>query len=62
MTTTETTTRCQPCRATGQYVGHTVNGKPASGGICYRCGGKGYQTLKDKRRNAYYDKMNFNSR
>jgi hypothetical protein len=59
MTTTETTsnaTRCQPCAATGQYHTHTVNGKPAGGGgICYRCAGKGYQTLKDKQRNAYYD-------
>lgn len=26
-----------------------------TGGVCFRCGGKGYQDDADRRRNAYYD-------
>jgi hypothetical protein len=31
----------------GHFVGYT--------GKCYRCGGKGYQTPSDVKRNRYYD-------
>ena len=47
---------CGRCAKTGKYITGTTNGVPTGpGGICYRCGGKGYQTIEDRRRNAYYD-------
>jgi hypothetical protein len=47
---------CGRCAGTGLFVTGTVNGIPTGpGGNCFRCGGKGYQTPKDQRRNAYYD-------
>ena len=42
----------------GKYHGHgaTVNGVfQGFIGKCYRCGGKGFQTVADERRNRYYD-------
>jgi len=54
--TTSNTTPCRRCASTGDYITGTLNGKPVGpGGICFRCGGKGYQTVEDKRRNEYYD-------
>ena len=55
--------RCGPCAGTGSYVTGITNNVPTGpGGQCYRCGGKGYQTAKDIRRNDYYDRHNFNAR
>ena len=48
--------KCSACAGTGQYITHVENGVPKGpGGICFRCGGKGYQTEADKRRNWGYD-------
>ena len=50
------TCRCGDCAQTGVYHGGgTVNGVPVRGGTCFRCGGKGWQTPKDQKRNDYYD-------
>lgn len=47
---------CGRCAGTGAYITGTVNGKPTGpGGECFRCGGKGRQTDKDRRRNYAYD-------
>jgi hypothetical protein len=47
---------CGRCSSTGLFITGTLNGKPVSpGGKCYRCGGKGYHTPTDRKRNAYYD-------
>lgn len=48
--------QCDQCRGSGQYVwGAIVNGVPSHTGTCFRCGGKGFQTPADVRRNRYYD-------
>jgi hypothetical protein len=50
---------CDDCRGSGIFYGA---GRVENGvfvgfkGTCYRCGGKGYQTTKDERRNRYYDR------
>ncbi len=37
-------------------AGYVLNGKFVGfTGTCYRCGGKGYQTPEDVKRNTYYD-------
>jgi hypothetical protein len=47
---------CERCAGTGQFITGTLNGKPTGpGGPCFRCGGKGYQTDADRRRNYGYD-------
>ncbi len=49
---------CDGCPGTGIYhgAGGTVNGVfKGFTGPCYRCDQKGYQTLKDQKRNRYYD-------
>jgi len=49
---------CDGCRGDGIYYGRgaVVNGVfKGFTGTCYRCGGKGYQTDRDYRRNRYYD-------
>ena len=44
--------RCDRCAATGQFITYVENGVPKGpGGICYRCGGKGYHNNADRRRN-----------
>lgn len=44
-TPVQSTTRCQRCAGTGQFITGTENGKPTGpGGICFRCEGKGVQT------------------
>jgi hypothetical protein len=46
------------CGGSGTYygAGSTVNGVfKGYVGTCFRCGGKGYQTKGDRRRNRYYD-------
>lgn len=49
---------CDGCRGDGVYygAGAVVNGVfKGFTGRCFRCGGKGYQTDKDVKRNRYYD-------
>lgn len=53
---------CWSCSGRGIYYGRgyvdLTSGKPVFVGFtgpCYRCGGKGWQTAKDTRRNRYYD-------
>jgi hypothetical protein len=49
---------CDGCRGDGVHfgAGYVLNGKfVGHTGTCYRCGGKGYQTRADAKRNAYYD-------
>ena len=49
--------KCGACQATGHYH-HTKSGAPVRTSLpCYRCGGKGYQTTEDARRNAAYDRF-----
>jgi hypothetical protein len=60
MNTTEapaTRQDCRRCARTGLFITMVVNGQPKGpGGVCFRCGGKGYQTPADERRNAAYDR------
>lgn len=47
---------CGRCAGTGQFITGMLNGKPTGpGGPCFRCGGKGYHTRDDRRRNDYHD-------
>ena len=47
---------CGRCGGTGKFVTYVENGKPRGpGGECFRCQGKGYQTLKDAQRNIAHD-------
>jgi hypothetical protein len=46
------------CGGSGKYHGHgsVVNGKFVGFvGTCFRCQGKGWQNVKDRKRNLYYD-------
>ncbi len=48
---------CNRCAGTGQFVTGITNNVPTGpGGVCFRCGGKGYQDANDRRRNDYYDR------
>jgi hypothetical protein len=48
--------KCRRCAGTGQFITYVENGKPKGpGGICFRCGGKGYHTQQDRKRNNGYD-------
>lgn len=50
--------KCARCAGTGGFVTCFVNGAPSGpGGICSRCGGKGFTTDKDRRRNWEYDRF-----
>jgi hypothetical protein len=50
------TFKCSRCAGTGAFITYVENGIPKGpGGECFRCQGKGYQTLKDAKRNAYHD-------
>lgn len=52
---------CRRCAGTGSFVTGVTNGKPMGpGGPCYRCEGRGYQTLADARRNRAFDAWNVN--
>jgi hypothetical protein len=44
---------CPKCDTTGQYKSPVTNAY----GMCFRCGGKGYQNDRDRRRNIAYDKF-----
>jgi DnaJ-class molecular chaperone len=47
---------CRRCAGTGQFIYLVENGVPRGpGGICFRCGGRGWRTDKDERRNYVYD-------
>ena len=48
---------CEGCGGTGKYrKGMYINGKfNGFEGVCYRCQGKGHQTLEDTKRNNNYD-------
>ncbi len=49
---------CARCAGTGQFVTGMLNGVPTGpGGVCFRCGGKGYHNPRDRKRNAYYDRF-----
>lgn len=46
---------CKRCGGTGQFITMVMNGQPTGpGGICFRCGGKGYQTPSDAHRNYWH--------
>src|SRR4051812_44928517 len=48
--------KCRRCAGTGQFITRVENGVPTGpGGECFRCGGKGYQTVADRRRNYGHD-------
>ena len=48
--------RCGRCAGTGQFITYVENGVPKGpGGPCFRCGGKGFTTNADRRRNYGYD-------
>ena len=48
--------KCTRCSGTGEFITGMHNGRPTGpGGVCFRCEGKGAQTLKDAKRNAYHD-------
>ena len=50
------TVDCDRCGGTGRYRwGAIVNGKATHEGPCYRCEGKGKQTVADQKRNYGYD-------
>lgn len=53
------TCTCRRCAGTGRFITGSVNGKPTGpGGDCFRCEGRGYQTLEDARRNRAFDAYN----
>lgn len=50
------TFKCGRCAGSGLFVTYVENGIPKGpGGECFRCQGKGRQTLKDAKRNLYHD-------
>jgi hypothetical protein len=49
-------TECDKCSGSGTYQwGACINGRMTHSGSCFRCEGKGYQTMDDFRRNRGYD-------
>lgn len=49
---------CFGCSGSGKFFGHGyVENGVFKGfvGVCFRCGGKGFQTTADTKRNNYYD-------
>ena len=49
--------RCGRCAGTGAFVTRVENGVPKGpGGSCYRCAGKGVQTVEDAHRNNTHDR------
>ena len=48
---------CRRCARTGQFITGMLNGLPTGpGGACFKCQGKGYQTLADCKRNGYWER------
>lgn len=50
-------TKCDKCNGSGafHFGGAVVNGVfQGRTGVCFACQGKGYQTSKDQKRNAFY--------
>jgi hypothetical protein len=49
---------CRRCAGTGQFITGVTNDVPTGpGGDCFRCGGKGYQTPADQKRNDNYNRF-----
>lgn len=47
---------CAACAGTGTFeVAIAMGGEAPSSGVCYRCSGKGFQTVEDEQRNDKYD-------
>jgi hypothetical protein len=46
---------CRQCLGGGQYITGMDNGIPITAGDCFRCGGKGYTTQADRKRNYGYN-------
>jgi hypothetical protein len=55
----EVTCMCKRCGGSGQYVRYSGS-QMVSSSDCFRCGGKGHQTLDDARRNRAYDELALN--
>jgi hypothetical protein len=54
---------CRRCAGTGQFITYVENNVPRGpGGICFRCGGHGYQTHEDGHRNRTHDQYFYRSR
>jgi DnaJ-class molecular chaperone len=51
--------QCDGCSGDGQYFrGHIENGvRKGFIGTCFRCGGKGWQSEADRKRNYGYDRF-----
>ena len=48
--------KCPQCGGTGRLITGSHNGRlTGPGGHCFRCEGKGLQSWKDGRRNAFFD-------
>ena len=47
--------RCRRCRGTGRFIVGRPRAKRVGDPYCFRCGGKGYQTVSDVKRNQCYD-------
>lgn len=48
---------CVKCRGTGRYGwGASINGQMQFSGPCHSCGGKGYQTASDIKRDEAYNR------
>lgn len=48
--------KCGRCAGTGRFITRVENGVPKGpGGICFRCGGKGFHDQNDRKRNDYHD-------
>lgn len=51
---------CRRCAGTGRFITYVENNVPKGpGGPCFRCGGKGYHTQDDRKRNNGYDCRGF---
>lgn len=58
--TDRATLSCRRCAGTGRFITGMLNGVPTGpGGACFRCEGRGVQTWRDGRRNAYHDNRAF---
>lgn len=50
--------KCRRCAGTGRFITYVENGVPKGpGGHCFRCGGKGFHTADDRKRNDFYDRQ-----
>jgi DnaJ-class molecular chaperone len=50
--------KCGKCSGSGQYRwGPQINGQSKYSGQCHSCGGKGFQTRRDIRRDVTYNRF-----